>query len=276
MTAAPPAVVFSDLDGTLLDHHTYDWAPAAPVIAALADRGIPLVLTSSKTRREIEAWRRRLGNTAPFISENGGALWVPVGFFPRAPAAAEVVDGYWRVGLGVPYARLRAALPLLAERAGVALRGFGDMDTAQVAEATGMQPDEVADARARDYDEPFAPDRPLLQDEGRRLARAAVDLGLRIARGGRFYHVSGPVSKASAARRLLEAWGPIALVVAAGDGPNDLELLALADRAVIVARPDGTCHPDLVASLPGARCTRRPGPAGFAEGVMAALEERTS
>ena len=49
----PAFVVFSDLDGTLLDHSTYSWKAAAPALAALRDRGIPLILASSKTSAEI-------------------------------------------------------------------------------------------------------------------------------------------------------------------------------------------------------------------------------
>ncbi|MGB9606864.1 MAG: hypothetical protein ACPL88_13400, partial [Bryobacteraceae bacterium] len=52
--------VFSDLDGTLLDTARYDFTPALPALAALRRHGFPLVLVSSKTRAEMEYWRRRL------------------------------------------------------------------------------------------------------------------------------------------------------------------------------------------------------------------------
>lgn len=46
----PALILFSDLDGTLLDHDTYDWSPAQPALKQLAALEVPLVLTSSKTR----------------------------------------------------------------------------------------------------------------------------------------------------------------------------------------------------------------------------------
>lgn len=38
-----PLLIFTDLDGTLLDSHTYDWQPAAPWLYRLRERNIPLI-----------------------------------------------------------------------------------------------------------------------------------------------------------------------------------------------------------------------------------------
>jgi mannosyl-3-phosphoglycerate phosphatase len=68
-------LVFSDLDGTLLDHDTYSFETARPALAELKERGIPLVLATSKTRAETESVRSALGNRHPFVVENGGAVY---------------------------------------------------------------------------------------------------------------------------------------------------------------------------------------------------------
>lgn len=263
-------VVFSDLDGTLLSHHEYDWGPARPALAALRARGVPVVPASSKTRREIERWRERLGLDGPCISENGGALWIPAGWLAARPPGADEVAGWWRIGFGVPYPALRAALPRLAAALGVALVGFGDMTAGDVAARTGLPPADVADAMARDFDEPFAPDRPLTPEEEGRLASLAAAQGLTVTRGGRFHHLLGGCSKGRAARRLIELLGG-ARSVAVGDADNDLDMLEAADEAIVVARPDGSHAPGLVGALPRARFTGGAGPAGFAEGMAAVL-----
>jgi len=89
-----PAVVISDLDGTLLDPESYSFDAALPALELLRAKGIPLVLCSSKTRREIEVYRQRLGNREPFIFENGGGICLPKGCFrfrlrslPRNPTS---------------------------------------------------------------------------------------------------------------------------------------------------------------------------------------------
>jgi mannosyl-3-phosphoglycerate phosphatase len=120
-------VVVSDLDGTLLTADDYDPGAALPMIERLRAAGIPLVLASSKTRVEMEAWRRRLGIYDPFIIENGGALLWPVGCDPPPPDGSEIDGPYARVIYGTAYALLRDALPRLAGEAGVRLDGFGDV-----------------------------------------------------------------------------------------------------------------------------------------------------
>jgi len=46
-------LVFSDLDGTLLDSHSYDWQPAAPWLSRLREANVPVILCSSKTSAEM-------------------------------------------------------------------------------------------------------------------------------------------------------------------------------------------------------------------------------
>jgi mannosyl-3-phosphoglycerate phosphatase len=270
-TPATGTVVFTDLDGTLLDHASYSWAPARAALARLDRLEIPLVIASSKTRPEIEAWRLRLNNHAPFISENGGALYVPPGATPVPIAGGRPAFGYLRAEFGAPYARLREALGLVSRELAVPLRGFGDMSDAEITRCTGLTGEELQRARLREYDEPFLPARALTDDEESELEARATALGLRVTRGGRLRHLIGPSSKGAAARRLLEAYsagGRKILSIALGDGANDLELLRVVDLPVVVARPDGTHTPALRQALPGARFTTGVGPAGFREAIL--------
>jgi len=270
-------VVFSDLDGTLLSHDGYDWAPARPALAALAERGVPLVFVSSKTRSEIEAWRARLGNHHPFVSENGGAIYTPRGYFRAPLPGAAVVDGYERVELGTPAPALRAALAELAAETGLALRGLGAMTVAEVAARTGLPEADAALAARREYGEPFVAEPALDEAGAARLAAAARRRHLRLTRGGRFWHLLAGNDKGTAARLLTAAFrAPDAPLVTLGlgDGANDLDLLWSVDVPVIVARPDGTHAPELVAGVPGARRTRGAGPAGFTEAVLEELAAR--
>jgi len=78
----PKLVIFTDLDGTLLGRETYSFEPAQPALQLIKHKGIPLILSSSKTRAEIELYRKKLENDHPFISENGGAVFIPKDYFP--------------------------------------------------------------------------------------------------------------------------------------------------------------------------------------------------
>ncbi|MHC4359172.1 MAG: HAD-IIB family hydrolase [Planctomycetota bacterium] len=149
-------IIFSDLDATLLSHADYSWEEALPALETVRERGIPLILCSSKTQAEIELYRRRLENEHPFISENGGGIFVPVGYRGfRPPHFDRIQDGYWVVSLGVKYPSLVTALEGIRKRTGLRIKGFSDMGDDEVARLTGLGLDEAGLARKRQYDEPF-------------------------------------------------------------------------------------------------------------------------
>jgi hypothetical protein len=107
MKAAPMLLMFSDMDGSLLDHHSYSFAAALPMITALEQLDIPLILASSKTRAEILDLRTALGNRHPFIVENGAAIVIPKQAFPVQPFDTLPTTG--------PGYRRPRATPLLQE-----------------------------------------------------------------------------------------------------------------------------------------------------------------
>ena len=120
-------VIFSDLDGTLLHPQTYSFEAAEPALSALRRQNTPLVLCTSKTRAEVELWRERLDNAHPFIVENGGAVYIPRGYFPFAIKQAVQRDGYDVIEFGAPYLELVLALREAASETGCEVLGFHQM-----------------------------------------------------------------------------------------------------------------------------------------------------
>jgi mannosyl-3-phosphoglycerate phosphatase len=263
--------VVTDLDGTLLDEDTYDVAPARPALEALRTRGIPVVLCSSKSRAEIEPLAAALGLVAPFIVENGGAVVFPRGT-PVPPTAVPGGDGVV-LPLGTLRRDLLAALPEIADEAGAAVRSFAAMTAADVAALTGLSETDASLAQRREWDEPFVAEATAGQgglDE--RLAAAARRRGLRVTRGGRFHHLTGPTDKGAAVRALLGALpADPGATVGLGDAANDLEMLRAVDRPVIMPRKRGGVDPALAAALPDALRAPAPGPAGWAAAVLSLL-----
>jgi mannosyl-3-phosphoglycerate phosphatase len=148
-------VIVSELDGTLLDHETYSTDTALPALGRLRDAGIPLVLCTSKTRAELEPLRRALGNTHPFIVENGGGVFLRLGYFPFAIDNTARRDAYDVIVPGDRYEDLVRALRRASRASGFAVRGFADMSDDQVARETGMTDVAAHAARQREFDEPF-------------------------------------------------------------------------------------------------------------------------
>lgn len=231
------AVVVSDLDGTLLDQTTYRFDAARPALQVLRERHIPLVLCSSKTRLEIEHYRRLLNNTDPFIVENGGAVIVPKGYFPL-PVGDREREEYEVLELGIPYATLVTALEQCRRQTGVSLTGFHELSTDDVARLTGLPQQEAQWAKMREYDEPFL----LGREEDRPKVEAWVRrAGFQITRGGLFSHLTGNNDKGQAVRALLtlyRRWHDCR-AIGLGDSANDLAMLKAVDVPLLVQRPDG-------------------------------------
>ncbi|MGH8863477.1 MAG: HAD-IIB family hydrolase [Burkholderiales bacterium] len=263
----PQLIVFTDLDGTLLDAETYAFDAAREALDALRARGIPLILASSKTRVELERLRNSLDHHHPFIAENGGGVFIPKGYFDF-PLEGTVLRGPYQVlELGLPYAALRLALKEIAHALVCRIRGFGDMTTEEIAERTGLNPADAQLAKQREYDEPFVIESPPPPLEA--LNREAERRALRCTSGGRFDHLMGPSDKGLACRFLIDCYrrryGTIT-TVAIGDSFNDLSMLAAVDRPILVQRADGTYDPDVtllnLVQAPGA------GPLGWNRAVL--------
>jgi len=257
--------VFTDLDGTLLDHEDYSFAAARPALEKLRKRGIPLIFTTSKTRREIESLRDLLGFHDPFISENGGGGFFPASYAPWVPEGI-LFPPHVLVRLGKPYGEIRRFMKTLDPSHGV--RGFGDMEATEISRLTGLSPDEARRAAAREFTEPFILERkeslPEIED------RAAPE-GLQVTRGGRFHHLIGSIQDKGTAVRLVteilgRKFGKRPLTVGLGDSPNDFPMLESVDIPVLIPHPDGQYEP-----FPGPGVIRAPHPGS--RGWNAAMEK---
>jgi mannosyl-3-phosphoglycerate phosphatase len=262
-------VVFTDLDGTLLDADTNSFAAALPSLLLIREKEVPLVICSSKTKREIEHYRRKLDSHHPFISENGGGIFIPPGYFDPAahgphPALAAG-EGYQVIRLGAQYTGLRRALKEL-QAEGFLIKGFGDMRPEEIAGITGMTVEEAEMAKERDFDEPF-----IVADSGPRMQELlhAIDSKGFHWTQGKFLHLLGNSDKGKAVSVLIdlfkEKYGEVA-TAAAGDGPNDIPMLERVDHAIIVQRRDGSY--DSRITLPDVIRADGAGPEGWNKAIM--------
>ena len=238
-------VIFTDLDGTLLDYREYSFERARPALQLVKEREIPLIICSSKTRKEIEYYRKKLDNHHPFISENGGGIFIPKGYFPFdiSNHRYEMATGktYHIIRLGARYEDLRSALAEL-RNAGFQVRGFGDMSVEELVETTHMKPLEAKMAKQRDFDEPFLHTGPAYRLSG--LLRAIDAKGFKFTQG-RFYHILGNSNKGIAVSILIDLFtrkfqDTGIVTIAIGDSPNDKPMLQRVDLPILVRKHDGS------------------------------------
>ena len=270
-------LVVTDLDGSLLDHHSYEYAPAEATLAALEAAGIPLVLASSKTRAEIRDLREALDNRHPYIVENGAAVIFPEGYLPSPPPGALRDGGEWVCAFAPPRAHWLAVLEDLRDEFPGEFENFAHGGVQWIVERTGLAPAAAQQANTRDYSEPVAfggtPARETAFIDALRHAGATV------LRGGRFLSVAGDCDKGQALvwlrETLREAWQVEAVDdLAVGDSQNDCAMLDAAGSALLIRSPVHD-FPDLTRRDGVMRSTAF-GPQGWAEGVDRWLAKTTT
>jgi mannosyl-3-phosphoglycerate phosphatase len=266
-------LVFTDLDGTLLDHYDYSWSAAEEALSEAKARGIPIITNSSKTLAESLALQRQLGLAGPMIFENGAGVALPKVQWPE-PEEKLVPEGdYWIKTFTLPYEVVRACLAELRSREQFRFRGFGDMNIAEICEVTGLSRDAAALAQQRRFGEPVLWDDSELQLT--KFLQGVEACNLRYTQGGRFLHIMGESDKGEAMQWVARQYAsrPVTLV-ALGDGENDLPMLRKADVAVLVRSP---AHepPKLQDSdkPPFVTVTEDYGPKGWNKAVLKLMKE---
>lgn len=261
-------LVFTDLDGSLLDHHSYSWEPARRWLERLRHARIPLVINSSKTRAEVSALAAELGvGDAPCVVENGAAILLPAAW--RQPGEGEMIT------LGADIGDIRHALARLRQQ-GFEFASFGDVTPQKIAEWTGLPLAQAQLAWQRQACEPLR-----WQESEQRLALFTQELAryqLTTLRGGRFVHViSAQADKGRALGWLKQRYTAMrqqeCRCVALGDGANDIAMLSAAEMPVLIR--NAVAPVELPEPLKE-RCyvTRHSGPDGWNEGLDYWLGER--
>ncbi|MBD8213883.1 mannosyl-3-phosphoglycerate phosphatase-related protein [Erwinia persicina] len=227
LTLQDPLMIVTDLDGSLLDHHTYRWEAAEPWLTRLQEHQIPLVICSSKTAAEIIPLQQSMGlNGAPFIAENGARV-VLNSTDPLPPYPENV---------RYDYPGLCGLLQELKQQYGFKFTGFGEVTEKEVADWTGLTPHEATLARQRQASESL-----IWRDSEAQFAlfcRRLEEKSLTVVQGGRFWHVMPEGSSKGAALRWLlrhtRQAGTERITIGLGDGPNDAPMLDCVDYAVVI------------------------------------------
>jgi len=230
-------IVFTDLDGSLLNHGDYSFAEAKPSLDRIKQSGIPLIMTTSKTRREVELLQREMGMREPMIVENGGGIYFPRGYRNLTIGRDEQRDDYTVIRIGTSYSRIRDFLEKIGVRFNI--RGFGDMAPSEIAALTGLPIEKAALAKEREFTEPFILSRP---DDIGPLSGMAESAGFAVTRGGRFHHLMGAgQDKGKAVRMVCDIFrrnsGTALTSVGLGDSENDLAMLEQVDVPILIPRP---------------------------------------
>jgi mannosyl-3-phosphoglycerate phosphatase len=212
-----------------------------------------------------------MGLDTPFITENGGAIYIPHHALDLTGTDSVQKDPYDVVELGIPYADLCTIWEDIRQREHFRMKGFSEMTVEEIVTHSGLPLEEARLAAEREYSEPFI----FSDTEGQRqrLEGLIRERGLRTTRGGRFYHLIGENDKGRAIRILSKIYSETYIdhtirTVGLGDSENDIPMLRHVDVPIVVRKKTGEWQriQELDPVYSG-----KPGPEGWAEEILALL-----
>ncbi|MGX9460167.1 HAD-IIB family hydrolase [Shewanella sp. A14] len=272
----PRPLIFTDIDGTLLDHFDYSFSHAIDVIEALNERQIPIIANTSKTFAEMEKLQQTIGFNSPFISENGAVIYIPIGYFDQQPIGTFTQGYYWVKEFCQPRQYWLELLNQHAQTFSNDFVGFSSLSVETLCELTDLSPDNAKLALVRHYAEPIF----WKGDDVRKQAfiELMTHAGAHTLQGGRFLHIGGDTDKGRAMKWLADVFAtqyctPVT-TIALGDSGNDNAMLEAADIAIQIKSPTHE-FPVLTTENTTIKSSQY-GPKGWAECITKTLLSSTS
>ena len=227
-------VIFTDLDGTLLDEK-YDYQDIKPIIDKLLVLNVSIVFCSSKTKAEIEFYRKEMRINDPFISENGAAIFIPKGYFSVNYNSSKQTSRYNIIELGIAYSMIRKKMGSVKARFAGKIIGFGDMTDEEIANDSGLPLNLTKLAKRREYSEPFR----IVEGDEKEFLDLVRKQGFCYTKGGRYFHLISNSNKGKAVAILKDLYSKTfskVITFGIGNSPNDFSMLEMTDIPILVKR----------------------------------------
>ena len=271
----------------MLDADNYSFEEALPALEKIKKRKIPLILCSSKTKAELELYQKKLKIKGPFISENGGAIFIPPAYFNmvslsnhrQIPGELKKKGKYLVLELGTPYPQIRRKFLKVSKELNLKAVGFGDLKAEEISSLLNLSKAEAKLAKKREYDEPFYFLKKTKKEKIKLAEKEFNKSGLGLTTGGKLFHLTGGNDKGKAVKLLTQIyrsnWGNDLLTIGLGDSSNDLPLLESVDIPVLVRKKGNSYEQHILNKLKVYKASGI-GPRGWNQAVLDLIEKHGS
>ncbi|QOP41419.1 HAD-IIB family hydrolase [Sulfurimonas marina] len=258
-------LIFTDLDGTLLNHDDYSFEPSLQALNKIKETQTPLIFTTSKTKAEVIQLQKKVGIIEPYITENGAALFIPKGYQGLALEELEEYEGYKIILFGKRYRDILNFYEKYKKEFG--MKGFSEMSIDEIMELTQLDYEHAELAKQRDFTEPFVIEDPAKIKELQSLAQS---YGLQVTQGGRFYHLIAKeqdkgVAVKETTRLFQKLFNEDVETFGFGDSYNDIPMFKNVDNPIII---QNHCGRYVTTDIENIEKSTYQGSAGFNEKVL--------
>lgn len=236
-------IVFTDIDGTLIDMYSGKFRGTDLLVRKLINVGIPVILCSAKTRSEQEYIRARLGLTDPFIIENGGAVVIPDGYFDDIEMIPHTrKNGDYLIEIGGHSRDVKERLTSIRDELRINFKGTSDMNLNELSKRLNMPLSYAKRMSMREYGETILE---IDLSDLNMLIKACKEKGLKVIHGGRYIDITLGNDKGRATQTLMDLFKRkylprLIMFIGLGDSENDYPMLKLMNKPILVQRTDGS------------------------------------
>jgi mannosyl-3-phosphoglycerate phosphatase len=235
-------VIFTDIDGTLLDSYFPDLNKAKKLVEKTLLNGIHLILCSSKTELEQDLIRSNIHLKEPFIVENGGATIIPLGYFKKSKFNhSKKFQNKYIIETGGSSFKIRSLLKKIRTKHKINFKGTSDLSIPELSKITKLSEDYAERMIKRKYSET------IVQIDSKDMPNFVInveELGLKVIPGGQYFDITLGNDKGTAATILMEIFRKEyendVIFFGIGDSKNDESMLSIMNHSILVQKPDAS------------------------------------
>ena len=235
-------VIFTDIDGTLLDSYLPDIKKAKKLVEKTLQNGIHLILCSSKTELEQNIIRSNIELHEPFIVENGGATIIPVGYFNKSKIIhSKKFQKNYIIETGGPAYRIRSLLKKIRTKYDINFKGVSDLSITELSKITRLPQEYAKRMMKRKYSETIVQ---IDNNDIPKFENILEKVGLKMIPGGQYFDITLGNDKGTAVKILIDIFRKEyennVIFFGIGDSKNDEPMLSLVDIPMLVQKSDGS------------------------------------
>jgi predicted mannosyl-3-phosphoglycerate phosphatase (HAD superfamily) len=275
---APRQIIFTAIEGILDQQGSGAQACIGEALEAVARAGVPLVLCSRGTRAQLDSLRRKIEHSHPFVTERGGGLFIPDGYFNLRLEGAVRCGRNFCVPFARPHSEAAAALLEIAPEAGANVVSFSQMSAREIARNSGQSTRDAELYRQREFSEIFFFTGET-EKATRRFSAIARQKGWETIAGEPFWEFRGLLMPRgqTAVRYLMDLYRKALhgrqRSVGLGSQADDVYFLSATDTAVVLPEQATEFDERLLARVPRAARADQSGAEGWSQEIAKILDK---
>jgi len=272
-------IIFTDLDSSLIDRDTYEYGENKILIDKLIKLKIPVVICTSKTIEETISFYDLFKTESPIVVENGGAILFNKNSKLNPEINIEILEefneNYLIYKIGKHYKEFIDDFYKILYNNNIKIKLIHELEDDEIIRLTNLREKDIEDFKKRRYDLPFVFEK-ISKEKYLKISPELYKIGLRIHKGGRFYHITSDFDKSNAVLTLIKLYKTKAndiKTIGIGDSQNDLNMLKTVDLPCLIKKKDNTYEEKILKEIKTIIKSNNPAPEGWKEVIKIVIKE---